>query len=592
MGDGLVVTPIDWLAVGAYLSIALLIGLYFVRRASGSMEDYFIAGRSLSWWVIGFANCATYAGGSAAWVMLIYQDGLVGNFWWWPSWIVWMPMVAVLWARYWRRMGIVTTAEFIELRYGGRSAKVYRVIYALYSSFGWAPLVTGYMTGWMVAEMQPVLGWSRLTIIGACGLLVLTYTALSGLFGVAYAQVFQFSLYLVGAALLVPTMIGHFGGWHQTVAAAVAARGPDFMRPLFPSPSVTHLIVLALFIQGFFFAANPTAGEGSTAQRFMAARDEAHAAAGQMLSAFLALVVRVIPFIIYGIVAAGLFEKGSVAPELIWGKLVMRFAPRGLLGLVVAAELAGYMAIANAYMNWGGSFVTNDIYKRFIRREASDRQLASVGRLTTVAIICLSFLVAFFLVDRMMSWFLYINAVMIAFILPLAWLRFFWWRLNIWGEAAGVLIGLPLSYVLWFPLGLSVRPFWLAFLVLFSAGWAVILLVTLLSKPESRETLDRFYRRCRPAGFWGPITRTLPQTVALTSASEFRRDLLTCLAGILLCSSMVVLLNALFASNSPLTLGSSALMLVSGVIFVRRWRSASSLAATGARDAETFAPPE
>src|SRR5215470_6702610 len=179
---------VDWLAVGAYLAIGLFIGLYFVRRASASMENYFIAGRSLSWWVIGLANCATYTGGSAAWVMLVFQDGLVGNFWWWPSWVVWMPLVAVLWARYWRRMGIVTTAEFIELRYSGRMAKAYRGVYALYSCFGWAPL-----------------------------------------------------------------MIGSLGGWHPTVAAALASRGAQFMRPLPPTPSITYLVVLALFIQGFFF---------------------------------------------------------------------------------------------------------------------------------------------------------------------------------------------------------------------------------------------------------------------------------------------------------------------------------------------------
>jgi Na+/proline symporter len=474
-------------------------------------------------------------------------------------------------------MGIVTTAEFIELRYSGRMAKAYRGVYALYSCFGWAPLVTGYMTGWMVVEMQPILGWSKFQIVLSCGLLVLGYTVLSGLFGVAYAQVFQFSLYLLGALLLVPRMIGFFGGWHPTVASALASRGVQFMRPLPPTPSITYLVVLALFIQGFFFAANPTAGEGSTAQRFMAARDETHAAMGQLLSAFLALVVRLIPFVIYGIAAASLFPKGSTPPELVWGRLVVKFAPRGLLGLVVAAELAGYMAIASAYMNWGGSFLTNDVYKRFIGPQASDRRLATVGRLTTVAITGLSFLVALFLVERMMSWFLYINAVMIAFVLPLAWLRFFWWRLNIWGEAAGVLLGLPLGYLIWFPMGFSRRPFWLGFFVLFFAGWVVILLATYLTRPENLETLQVFYDRCSPAGLWGPLTRLLPAAKARAARQEIRVQLITCLIGVLLCASMVVSLNALFAGWSTLALGSCAVMLLSGLAFIRRWRSASIL---------------
>jgi solute:Na+ symporter, SSS family len=565
--------PLDWLAVGVYLAIGLFIGLYFVRRASGSMEDYFIAGRSLPWWVIGLANCATYTGGSAAWVMLVFQDGLVGNYWWWPSWVIWMPVVAVLWARYWRRMGIVTTAEFIELRYSGRMAKAYRVVYALYNCFGWAPLVTGYMTGWMVVELQPILGWTRFEIILACGIVVLFYTVVSGLFGVVYNQVFQFSLYLVGAALLIPFMLSYFGGWHNAVSAAVAVRGPAFMNPLPPSASITPLILLALFVQGFFFAANPTAGEGSTAQRFMAARDETHAALGQVFSAFLALVLRLIPFIIYGIVAAALFSKTSVAPELVWSRLVLKFAPHGLRGVLIAAELAGYMAIANAYMNWGGSFLTNDIYKRLINPRSSDRRLAWVGKLATVAIVTLSFLVALFLVNRMMSWFLYINAVMIAFILPLAWLRFFWWRLNIWGEAAGVLLGLPLGYLIWFPLGFSTRPFWLAFFVLFGAGWAVILLVTWATQPESIGTLRRFYECCKPPGLWGPVASTYPPETSKRIEREFRGDLVSCSVGIVLFGSMVVLLNSAVAGHWQLTAGAVAAALLSGAMFIRRWRA-------------------
>jgi SSS family solute:Na+ symporter len=573
------VTHLDWLIVAAYLAICLLIGLSFVRRASVSMENYFIAGRSLPWWIIGFANCASYTGASAAMVMLVFQDGLVGNFWWWSSWIVWMPLVAVLWARYWRRMGIVTTAEFIELRYSGRMAKAYRIIYALYSCFGWAPIVTGYMTGWMVVELKPIVGWSKLEIISICGALVLVYTVISGLLGIAYNDVLQFSLYLIGAALLIPIMISHFGGWSEMVVATTAARSQTFMYPIPPSSSLTPAVLIALLAQGFFFAASPTAGEGTTAQKFMAARDETHAALGQLLSAFLSLVVRVIPFIIYGIAAAALFQQGSMAPELIWSQLVVKFAPHGTLGLLIAAELAGYMSITDAYMNWGGSFITNDIYKRFIKPQASDRQLAMIGKLTTMAIICLSFLVALLLVDQMMSWFLYINSVMIAFILPLAWLRFFWWRLNIWGEAAGVLIGLPLGYIIWFPLGFSQRPFWQAFSVLFAAGWAVILLTSLLTPPESLATLRRFYERCHPPGLWGRVASTFPIEMREQISCEFRHNLLSCAIGIVLCGAMVVLLNALIARSLPLASGSLIVMLVTGIIFIRRWRSAPTVSA-------------
>ena len=167
----------------------------------------------------------------------------------------------------------------------------------------------------------------------------------------------------------------------------------------------------------------------------------------------------------------------------------------------------------------------------------------------------------------MMSWFLYINAVMVAFILPLAWLRFFWWRLNIWGEAAGVVLGLPLGYVLWFPLGFSQKPFWLAFFVLFAAGWAAILTTTWLTQPESMETLQRFYSRCLPPGLWGPVARTFGTENEQRIRAEFRSDLIASGLGIILFGSMTVALNAAVASRWNLFAGSVAAAAVSGWLF-------------------------
>jgi len=172
----------------------------------------------------------------------------------------------------------------------------------------------------------------------------------------------------------------------------------------------------------------------------------------------------------------------------------------------------------------------------------------------------------------MMTWFLYINSVMIAFVLPLAWLRFFWWRLNIWGEAAGVLIGLPLGYIIWFPFGFSQQPLWVGFLLLFGAGWAVILLTTLLTPPESQETLLRFYHRCRPPGLWKPIISAFGPEKSAEVSRDFRHDLLTCAVGVLLCGSMVVLLNALVAQALDLILISATVMVTSGVVYIFRWR--------------------
>ena len=122
--------PLDWGIMVIYAAVALAIGLYFTRRSSRGIESYFVGARSLPWWIIGFSAVATFtsAGSSSAFTMLIYSGGLLGNWWWWIPWMIWMPLVAVVWSKFWRRLRVVSTAEFVEVRYGGRAAGVFRTI--------------------------------------------------------------------------------------------------------------------------------------------------------------------------------------------------------------------------------------------------------------------------------------------------------------------------------------------------------------------------------------------------------------------------------------------------------------------------------
>jgi solute:Na+ symporter, SSS family len=194
-----------------------------------------------------------------------------------------------------------------------------------------------------------------------------------------------------------------------------------------------------------------------------------------------------------------------------------------------------------------------------------------------VGVVTLSSLIALFLVNRMMSWFLYGNAVMVAFILPLAWLRFFWWRLNIWGEAARVLLGLPCGYLLWFSLGFFRKPFWLAVFVLLVAGWAAILTTTCLTQPESTETLRRFQARCLPPGLWGPVAKTFVKENEQEIRAEFCSDLINSGLGIALFGSMTVSLNAAVARRWGL-LAAVWLRLRFRDGSSRRWRAFARLA--------------
>jgi Na+/proline symporter len=186
----------------------------------------------------------------------------------------------------------------------------------------------------------------------------------------------------------------------------------------------------------------------------------------------------------------------------------------------------------------------------------------------------LSIIVAHYFVQGLRAWFLFINSVVFAFILPLSWLRFFWWRLNIYGEAAALVVGLPLSYIVWFPQGFSDErnhAFWEGFLLLFGLGAATSIIVSLATRPESTGTLREFHRRCRPPGLWGPVVDELSNQERLAIRRETAADLFDCVLGVAFAAASIVAVVSALGRQWPVFGGSSILLAVSGGLFMRRW---------------------
>ena len=569
---------IDWTILALYCSLMLAIGFYFARRAGKSMEDYFIAGRKLPWWLVGISATATYsdAGAAPAFTMLIFRYGLLGNWWWWATFAIWMPLVAVIWSKLWRRLRIVTTAEFMQLRYGGREARIFRGIYAVFMGLGWAVLLNGYVIGWLIRAVAPIFSWSDLQILLFAGGLILVYCTLSGFLGVVYSDVVQFLIFFIGNLILIPVILNKVGGLSFVYEQAISQRGTEFFQALPPHGELGLMTLLFLILQGFFFASSPAGGEGYTAQRFLSAKNEFHAQTGQLFNSFMTLIVRVIPFLFLGLIGAALLPAATTDADKVWGILVSRFSVPGLTGILVAAELAAFMSTIDTHINWGSSFLINDLYRKFLRTNASEKHYVLISRAVTAFILILSVLVGYFLVDRMMAWFLFINSVMVAFILPLSWLRFFWWRHNIFGEAAAIVIGLPLSYVVWFPLGFSQsdkHPFWQGFLILFTLGWLVIITVDLFTRPEKFERLKEFYLKCRPPGFWAPVARQVSPGLLGEQRKENIQDVIDCLLGSLCCLCSVAALTALFSKQGLVLIITGGITLMSGSLFLLRWRT-------------------
>ncbi|MEW5901554.1 MAG: hypothetical protein AB1715_08855, partial [Acidobacteriota bacterium] len=298
---------------------------------------------------------------------------------------------------------------------------------------------------------------------------------------------------------------------------------------------------------------------------------------------FLALSLRTIPLIGLGVVALSLFWTKDLVgqaggpppgfklisdPAYAWGELVnLSRLPLGFKGVLVAAEAAAFMSTLSALINWGGSFIINDFY-RPLKPDASPKSQVLVSRLTTLFLFLLAAFVAIYYVQGMVSWFLFINSVMVIFILPLSWLRFFWWRFNVWGELAAIVLGLPLSILFWFILGFQHRPFWQSTGFLFLLSLFFLITVSLLTPPESEEILVRFYERCRPPGLWKKIrARAAPPAERERTMGQLIVD---CGLGVASCLGLVVMTNSLFAASWMLFSLGGAGFAVSGYFLIRR----------------------
>jgi Na+/proline symporter len=593
-------SALDWAILVIYCGVILAVSLYFRARASRSVEEYFLADRDLPWWIIGFSDVAGYTGGGQGFMMVFFISGFAGL--WlmaWVSWIIWMPLVAILWARWWRRLGVLTTGEFIERRYGGRPATIYRNIYALYACIVWGLAALAYGAAWMAATISPVLGWSSVKVLLVFGALTIAYSLVSGLLAVAYNDVLQFVLLMAGNTVFGFLLMSKAGGFETVWHRITALRGEQFLQPLPGGDVLAPMTLIALCIQGLFFAGSPFAGEGWTAQRYMAARTETHAILGQMLNGILALVIRLIPFLLLGLAGAALYPLASVkAPAGMWGDMVREYAPSGLFGLLLVSCLAGYMASISSIGNWAASYLMNDVYRRSLRPYATSRELVLMSRVFSGILLALAFACGA-LIDakQLEKWVLFINSSLVVFSLPLAWLKWFWWRLNVVGDMVGILGGFPAGYLIWFGsdavlpewfrtwvlshAGLNLNglvpafsnldryPFWMGFGILFVLGWIFILAATLFTRAESPEVLHSFYMAARPIGWWGPVRQSLTKDQISDIRKETRGDLTACVCGIAFYFSLTVCLFAALGGYFAMAAVSAVISLATGALFLR-----------------------
>lgn len=566
---------IDWLIVLLYLLLTLGLGLYLSGKASEGLEAFFVSGRSLPWWLSGTSMAATtfsidtplYIAGVVA------SRGVSGNWEWWSFGIAHVVMIYIF-ARMWRRSGVVTDAQLTEIRYGGSMAAILRAVKAFLFAVPINCIGIGYAMLAMVKVVDALELWQSLGIepgenlklwsVVGVSLFVLFYAGISGLWGVVATDFFQFFLGLFGAIAVAAIAVSHVGGIHELIPLVQEQTDTDILAflPLNTETASLSLSTFGAYLLIQWWAFRRSDGGGEFIQRLLASKNEAEAEKAAWFFNILHYVVRTWPWILVALVALVVYPNLEDR-ELGYPKLMLDFLPPAMLGLVVASLLAAFMSTVSTSINWGASYLTNDLYLRFFRPESTQSELVLVGRMSSIMVTVLGAIAAFYAQD-VATVFRLVIAIGTGPGLVLI-LRWFWWRINAAAELAsmvgGFVVGLTTSVV---PI-LTIKDFGLRLLVTAGISGICWIAAMLLTAPESDQTLDEFYRLVRPGG---PGWRRQRSRTGLKPAQSLPQDLLKVSAAILL------LFGAMFAVGGFLLLNQgvgwmSLIVAVAGAMMLR-----------------------
>ena len=514
---------IDWVIIVSYFVFSAAIGLYFAKRAGGSLQEFFLSGRNLPWWLAGTSMVATTfaADTPLAVTELVAKNGIAGNWLWW-NFVFGGILTVFFFAKLWRRAGIMTDVEFVELRYSGRPAAFLRGFRAIYLGIFMNCIIMGWVNLAMAAILEGMFGIPRdqvMWYVGGALVITAIYSALSGLWGVAVTDAFQFVLAMVGciALAIIVLDLPQVGG-----IAGLQEKLPEWTMQFTPSIGTGEISsaggALALSISAFlafvgvqwwasWYPGAEPGGGGYIAQRMMSAKDEKHSLFATLWFTVAHYCVRPWPWIIVGLATLVLYPDLGDADKKMGFVYAMRdFLPAGLKGLLVAAFFAAYMSTVATQLNWGSSYIINDLYKRFIKPQSTEKNLVFVSRLTTISIMLISIIVTNFLDTISGAWTFIIEAgAGLGLVLILRW---FWWRVNAWSEITAMVVPLfvygylSTQTTLQFPDSLFIIVF------ITTVSWII---VTFLTRPTDEQTLHSFYRRVHPGGAgWKTVQQQLP----------------------------------------------------------------------------------
>lgn len=538
---------IDWACLAVYFIVVLLVGLYFVRRASGSTSDYFLAGRSLPWWIAGTSMVATMFAADTP----LFHTGNVRRFGMDAGWLFFAPgfgliMASVLFARLWRRARVMTEIELFEMRYTGKAATIFRGFNAVYGGVFVAALTMGWVTLAMGVIVESLLGIDR--VIGTWVFLgiVILYSVSSGLWGVVATDFIQYIVATFGTIYLAIAAIRHCGGLHamnEKLSAAQNWSGHElnvWPEPSAWDPSYTWWILIGyVIIYGCQYAVAGT----FLGQRVYASKNEHHASHSVLWFGICYYILNGWPWIVTGLSsvvvlgatneAAGLADWQETYPAMI-----LKLMPVGMRGIMAAAMIAAFMSTISTLLNWGSSYMVNDFYQRFLVKDKNQTHYVWVSRFFSLGLALFGGWFAFQfenITEMLLKVPLYMTGGILVYIF-----RWLWHRTNIWSEISAIigsiLVAVFVDIILVEHFGIwASDDGWVYFgqkILAILAGTTLIwLIATLVTKPVDDEHLVKFYKRViLPGPGWSRIRKLCGNDCL--PADSFVHILFTWLSGV------------------------------------------------------------
>jgi Na+/proline symporter len=569
-------TIIDWLVIAAYFALNIGIGFYYKARASSSVTEFFLSGRNVPWWLAGTSMVATTFAADTPLVVtgLVARNGIAGNWIWW-SFLMSGMLTVFFYARLWRRAGVMTDVEFAEIRYSGKPAAFLRGFRSLYLGIPINCIILGWVNLAMVKILELIFGVDKLTALGiVLGLIALTaaISTLSGLWGVLVTDMVQFVIKMGMVIVLAIFAVQAVGGMGEMKARLITSgRGealnlvPDLSSAWMPM--ITFLVYISLNWWATWYPGAEPGGGGYVAQRMLSAKDERHSLLATLWFNIAHYAIRPWPWILVGLASIILYP-GLADPETGYIRVMIDHLPPALRGFMIAAFAAAYMSTIATQLNWGASYLVNDFWRRFVRRDQSEAYYVRASQLATVFLTIVSAVVTFYMDSIGAAWkLLIVTGAGTGGVLLLRW---YWWRINAWSEVSAMISAFVVSLILQITVGMdSDQPKDFAWIMIITVAitTAVWLAVTYLTKPEPQETLTAFYRRTRPSRRgWEPIAALVPEVKV---ASSGLANLLDWAAGCVLIYGVLFGVGKLLLGDTTSGLILLAVSAVSGFVIYR-----------------------